>query len=402
MSDTFQQFSDPFLFSPMVYLSVATGAQDNEYGEEECLKRGDPNGNSPSAEELVKTFSIDHYPVRMQCDGATDLTRKDVLGKYFDLSEDNNARFQMKMVYDLLKRRFMYQNKDKIDEVWINYCGMPIYFGWKESAIVIGLKYYTPSPSQVIPTLAQKKVPHTPKKGKGKSSDHEDLVSIVGPSFKNKNLIEVLKGKGLSKKHKQSLFLVWFIHNIHWARDVNNNISPILINLSEDLEVFNSYPWGYENFKMTVQYLLIPLTPNTINLYGFPWAFMLVDEVYISINCGDEFHWIFAIVILKERRTRVYDSMSLRRCSRPSSEIQKLAKILPTYLDMSGFLDQKVRTDWSTIKAYRNKMGNPFDVQYLKELLNTLLVALSNDGLDAGLLHKKYDALLREYEEAKA
>ncbi|PHT25338.1 hypothetical protein CQW23_35030 [Capsicum baccatum] len=57
----------------MDYSSVSIGADDNEHGEEECLKRDDPNTNSPSAEELVKTFSIDHYPVRMQCDGATDL-----------------------------------------------------------------------------------------------------------------------------------------------------------------------------------------------------------------------------------------------------------------------------------------------------------------------------------------
>ncbi|PHU25493.1 hypothetical protein BC332_03825 [Capsicum chinense] len=57
--------------------------------------------------------------------------------------------------------------------------------------------------------------------------------------------------------------------------------------------------------------------------------------------------------------------MSRRRCFGPSSEIQKLAIILPTYLDMSGFLDQKVRTDWSTIEAYRDKMANPFDVQYI-------------------------------------
>ncbi|PHU18335.1 hypothetical protein BC332_14030 [Capsicum chinense] len=63
--------------------------------------------------------------------------------------------------------------------------------------------------------------------------------------------------------------------------------------------------------------------------------------VYIPINCGDEFHWVLAIVILKERRIRVYDSMSQRRHFGPSSEIQKLAKILPTYLEMSGFLDQK-------------------------------------------------------------
>ena len=96
-----------------------------------------------------------------------------------------------------------------------------------------------------------KKAPRTPKTGKGKSSDRDDLLSIVGPSFKNKNLIEALKGKRLSKKHKQSLCLVWFVHNILWAKDVNNNISLILINLSEDFEAFNCYPWGYESFIMT-------------------------------------------------------------------------------------------------------------------------------------------------------
>ncbi|KAF3649521.1 putative protein EIN4-like [Capsicum annuum] len=93
---------------------------------------------------------------------------------------------------------------------------------------------------------------------------------------------------------------------------------------------------------------------------GLPWH--LVDKVYILINCSDEFHWVLAVIVLKEGHIRVYDSMSRRRCSGLSSEIQKLVKILPTYLDMSGFLDQKVRTDWSTIEAYRDKMANPFDI----------------------------------------
>ena len=114
--------------------------------------------------------------MRMQCDGATDLMgdlvvksvmrksfdafrkilreqkldsyfRESCFGQYLDLPEDNNARFQMKMVYDLLKRRFMYENKDKIDEVWINYYGMPFYFGWKEFSIVTGQKCNPSSPS---------------------------------------------------------------------------------------------------------------------------------------------------------------------------------------------------------------------------------------------------------------
>ncbi|KAF3635454.1 putative protein EIN4-like [Capsicum annuum] len=101
-------------------------------------------------------------------------------------------------------------------------------------------------------------------------------------------------------------------------------------------------------------------------LTGLPWH--LVDEVYIPINYGDEFQWMLAIVILKERCIRVYDSMSQRRRSEPSSEIQKLDKILSTYLDMSGFLDQKVRTDWSMIEAYRDKMEAKAQKPYTSDI----------------------------------
>ncbi|PHU03405.1 hypothetical protein BC332_28656 [Capsicum chinense] len=264
---------NPLLYELALQALSQLGAEYHEHVEEGCFKRDDADANSPSTEEMVKAFSIDRYPVRMQ---------DSCFGKYLDLPEDNNARFQMKMVYELLKRKFMYENIDKMDEVWINYCGMPVCFGWKEFAIVTGLKCYPPS--QVIPILTPKKTPRTPQKGKDKSCDRDDLVSNVGPSFNNKNLIEALKGKGLSKNHKQSLCLVWFVHNILWARDINNNISLCLIKLSEDLDAFNNYTWGYESFKMTVKYLLTPLAPKTVNLYGFPWAFMVnVSFFYYDI-----------------------------------------------------------------------------------------------------------------------
>ncbi|KAF3680997.1 hypothetical protein FXO38_01980 [Capsicum annuum] len=130
------------------YSSIATGEEYDEQDEKEFFKRYNPNDNSLSTEELVKIFSIDRYLVRMQYDGATDLMgdfvvkstmgeyfdafrkilqekkllayfRDICFGKYLDLSEDNNGRFQIKMVYELLKRRFMYENKDKMDEAWV-------------------------------------------------------------------------------------------------------------------------------------------------------------------------------------------------------------------------------------------------------------------------------------------
>ncbi|PHU19842.1 hypothetical protein BC332_10993 [Capsicum chinense] len=113
--------------------------------------------------------------------------------------------------------------------------------------------------------------------------------------------------------------------------------------------------------------------------------------------------------------------MSRRRRSRLLSELQKLAKIFPTYLDMSRFLNQKVHTDWSMIEVYRDKMGNPFDVQYVEGISQQTIGSLDcdffvalyaeylsdklqvpNDGLDAGLLCKIYATLLWKYREAKA
>ncbi|KAF3634557.1 hypothetical protein FXO38_25064 [Capsicum annuum] len=60
------------LYPPLYELALQalsqSGTEDNERGEEECFKTDDPNANSPSTEVLIKTFSIDHHPMRMQCD----------------------------------------------------------------------------------------------------------------------------------------------------------------------------------------------------------------------------------------------------------------------------------------------------------------------------------------------
>ncbi|KAF3683953.1 hypothetical protein FXO37_01598 [Capsicum annuum] len=69
----------PPLYELALQVLSQSEAKDNEHGEEEYFERYDPNANSPSTEELVKTFSIDSYP------------------------EDNIVHFQMKMVSDLFK-----------------------------------------------------------------------------------------------------------------------------------------------------------------------------------------------------------------------------------------------------------------------------------------------------------
>ncbi|PHT49841.1 hypothetical protein CQW23_09588 [Capsicum baccatum] len=87
---------------------------------------------------------------------------------------------------------------------------------------------------------------------------------------------------------------------------------------------------------------------------GLPWY--MVDEVYVPINCGKEFYWVLAVIVLKERLIRVYDSLSSKRKKEPPIEIQKLEVMLQTYLSDNGFYDKTKRTDWPSLETYKEKI----------------------------------------------
>ncbi|KAM3361173.1 hypothetical protein P3S68_016027 [Capsicum galapagoense] len=44
---------------------------------------------------------------------------------------------------------------------------------------------------------------------------------------------------------------------------------------------------------------------------GLSWH--QVDEMHVHINCNEKFHWVLAVITLKDRRIRVYDSLSSLR-----------------------------------------------------------------------------------------
>ncbi|KAF3623099.1 hypothetical protein FXO38_30928 [Capsicum annuum] len=81
------------------------------------------------------------------------------------------------------------------------------------------------------------------------------------------------------------------------------------------------------------------------------WHF--IDEVYVPINCKGSFHWVLAVVVLKERCIHVYNSMKGHRGN--AEEIKELAEMLSTYLTISDFFEKKGRTDWSLLDAYKEK-----------------------------------------------
>ncbi|KAM3283060.1 hypothetical protein P3S67_026705 [Capsicum chacoense] len=124
--------------------------------------------------------------------------------------------------------------KNKMDEVWIYYYGMPIYFGLKEFAIVTGLRCDLPKEPAI------KKIPH---KGSNKRKVKKDgFLGIVGPSYKVKDLITDLKNKDIPKNYRKKLCLVWFVHSVLLARDVKKVIEHDFSVLVDDFGKFNDYP----------------------------------------------------------------------------------------------------------------------------------------------------------------
>ncbi|PHT53239.1 hypothetical protein CQW23_07701 [Capsicum baccatum] len=120
---------------------------------------------------------------------------------------------------------------------------------------------------------------------------------------------------------------------------------------------------------------------------GLPWY--MVDEVYVPINCGKEFHWVLIVIVLKKRLIRVYDSLSSKRKKEPPIEIQKLVVMPPTYLSDNCFYEKTERTDWPTLEAYKGRLAQqtdfvneiPFDVNYVQNIPQQASDSLEDYGV---------------------
>ncbi|KAM3204966.1 hypothetical protein P3L10_028376 [Capsicum annuum] len=192
---------------------------------------------------------------------------------FLKLLEDQTLYFQMSMVYGLLKCRIKYAGDDKdlkegekkIDEIWINYCSMLIFFGLKEFSIVTGLRCDRPE---------KPLIKETPTKGPINARKKYGLLGIVGSSYKEGDLIANLEDKAIPNQYREKLCLVWFVHFVILARDVRKVKEDDLLMLADDFEKFHDYPKGYDNYYLTVKYLLTKLTTRMITLLEFLWAFM--------------------------------------------------------------------------------------------------------------------------------
>ncbi|PHU14818.1 hypothetical protein BC332_16023 [Capsicum chinense] len=146
-------------------------------------------------------------------------------------------------------------------------------------------------------------------------------------------------------------------------------------------------------------------------------AWYQVDEVYVPINCNENFHWVLAVIALKDRRIRIYDSLSRQRNIESITEIQKLAKMLPTYLSDSKFYDEISRIDWANLEAHRDKITQttqilnepPFEIEYVQDIMQQKCdkylsegMNVPSDDFEVEYHRMRYATLLQKYGIQKA
>ncbi|PHT35621.1 hypothetical protein CQW23_23321 [Capsicum baccatum] len=426
------------LYPPLYELALQalsqSGAGDNENGNEESFKRDDPNTNSPSAEDLIKTFSIDRYLawafeaipyLRQQVNYQEEVSCPRIL-RWLSAKTDKNAKFldlfnppkeaivhlwlvptnrEYKMPF-FLTLRFVQTLSDPkvVDRIKMELFGAIDFAAFSEcsSCKCQDCKAKHDGVINSINALTASIKKMTSKRGIIPSKRISYLETPLEIKAAKRRKKDTSKASSIIKKSKIAMPLSLSCIDVQCAR------------ATEEQHELKKQPKVSQNEEC----LIIIIKGFSISA-GLPW--LSVDEVYIPINFGDEFHWVLAVIVLKERRIRVYDLISRRRRPKPSSKIQKLAKILPTYLDMSVFWDQNICTNWLTIEAYQDKMANLFDVQYVDVFAQQTVGSLDygpfiaayaeylsdglqvpNDGIDARLLRKRYAALLWKYGETKS
>ncbi len=88
--------------------------------------------------------------------------------------------------------------------------------------------------------------------------------------------------------------LLYFLEGVLLSADPKTNVSPLHLSMVDDLDMFNSYPWGTEVYDTTLDSLRgkdlvekyrerlrkpphkqLPDVKETYTLYGFPFAFQV-------------------------------------------------------------------------------------------------------------------------------
>ncbi|KAF3656721.1 hypothetical protein FXO38_14015 [Capsicum annuum] len=171
--------------------------------------------------------------------------------------------------------------------------------------------------TEVLKSLQQKN--ETVKQSRQECDPSDDVIDDAGPTSTD----------GVVKENDKSIEI----------EDDKANQAPSFLkkDVAKDLATQDASARTDEVADMEMS--LINTIKGLSTRAGQPWH--MVNEVFVPINCDGVFHWVLTVIALKDRCIRVYDSVAFSRKRKQTSEIEKLAVMIPTYLQYSNFMSRR-------------------------------------------------------------
>ncbi|XP_038688821.1 uncharacterized protein LOC119987977 [Tripterygium wilfordii] len=206
------------------------------------------------------------------------------------------------LIHQLLLRQIVSPQGDFGERLHFNIGGKKCTFGIEDFAIITGLlcTESVPDVSSLVDTSVNrlKSLYFEEKCGKGKGKGKETNVSraeLEEAFDKCDNAHDALK-----------LALVYFVESVLMPRERRNAINIKWLQLVDDLDAFNQYPWGSVCYERTAtslacamigraeKYLSKGKAKETYSLYGMPivlqiWAYEIVPIIAqrYATKCGE-------------------------------------------------------------------------------------------------------------------
>ncbi|KAF3648910.1 hypothetical protein FXO38_17940 [Capsicum annuum] len=318
----------PPLYELVLQALSQSGVEDNEHREEECLKRDDPNTNSPSAKELVKTFSINCYPIIHQWLVPTNqklkilffLTLRSVQ-TLLDPKVVDGIKMKLFGITAIRRKIILEGGLIAVDDG----SGSGAAVGSNDTHLIIfettsHYDYNHTSCTDFSSDFATSSECSACKCQDCKAK-HDGVINTINALTTSVKKIESKRGFIPSKrisypytpleiKVNVTIEATAEEHNItvdssSTASKEKEKVEPLINDYSELIAdgLLKHHASRYCQQQPEVsrnEECLINIIKGFSIPAGLPWH--LVDEVYIPINCGDEFYWVLAVIILKERR----------------------------------------------------------------------------------------------------
>ncbi|PHT67686.1 hypothetical protein T459_27173 [Capsicum annuum] len=208
--------------------------------------------------------------------------RESCFGQYLDLPEDNNARFQMKMAWAFEAIPSLRQQVNYQEEV-----SCPRILRWLSAKTDKNAKFLDlfNTPKEAVDVTVE-------------ATAEEHNITVYNPSTASKEEVKVEPVSSGERKN-------YLFEGFNILDEVPKKLTQLINDYSEWIAdgLLKHHAGRYCQQQPKVsrnEECLINIFKDFSIPAGLPWH--LIDEVYIPISYGDEFHWVLAVVILKEKR----------------------------------------------------------------------------------------------------